>query len=161
MLAFTVVTAFTYVSLQMSDRHEATLTPTPTVRDTIGTCIYFTTYESAKQMFGNARGASPTSPFAVMAGGGLCGVVSWVATYPVDVAKTVYQKALIANPHEKVEVPSIKFFQSGSYRGMSSPVIICCMYTDLVNRPRGFGCALMHHQHDLLQHVRGDQKAHQ
>lgn len=47
------------------------------IRDTLGTAIFFTTYESAKQIFGNARGQSPTNPWAVMAGGGLCGIVSW------------------------------------------------------------------------------------
>jgi len=47
------------------------------LRDTIGTAIYFTTYESAKQVMANARGRSPTSPYAVMVAGGLCGIVSW------------------------------------------------------------------------------------
>ena len=47
------------------------------LRDTIGTAIYFTTYESAKQMMANARGKSPTSPYAVVVAGGLCGIVSW------------------------------------------------------------------------------------
>lgn len=75
------------------------------------------TYESAKQILGNARGASPTSPLAVMAGGGICGIVSWACTYPVDVAKTVYQKALLSTPSGKVEVPKIEFFSPGSYRG--------------------------------------------
>jgi hypothetical protein len=47
------------------------------LRDTIGTGIYFTTYESAKQLLGNARGKSATSPYAVLVAGGLCGIVSW------------------------------------------------------------------------------------
>lgn len=48
------------------------------MRDTIGTAVYFTTYESVKQLIGNAQGYSATSPLAVLAGGGLCGVISWV-----------------------------------------------------------------------------------
>lgn len=48
------------------------------LRDTIGTAIYFMTYESAKQIMSNARGKSPTSPYAVVVAGGLCGIVSWV-----------------------------------------------------------------------------------
>ena len=48
------------------------------LRDTIGTSIYFMTYESAKQLMANARGKSPTSPYAVVVAGGLCGIVSWV-----------------------------------------------------------------------------------
>ena len=47
------------------------------LRDTIGTCIYFITYESVKQLMANARGKDPTSPNAVMIAGGLCGIVSW------------------------------------------------------------------------------------
>lgn len=47
------------------------------LRDTIGTSIYFITYESCKQMLANARGHAPTSPYAVMVAGGLCGIVSW------------------------------------------------------------------------------------
>ena len=47
------------------------------LRDTIGTSIYFITYESSKQLMANARGKSPTSPYAVLVAGGLCGIVSW------------------------------------------------------------------------------------
>jgi len=47
------------------------------LRDTIGTGIYFMTYESAKQLMANARGRSPTSPYAVVVAGGACGIVSW------------------------------------------------------------------------------------
>ncbi|GAM82856.1 hypothetical protein ANO11243_008420 [Dothideomycetidae sp. 11243] len=97
------------------------------VRDTIGTSIYFMTYESSKQILGNARGNSPTSPLAVMAGGGICGIVSWACTYPVDVAKTVYQKALLANPTGKVDMPNIEFFQPGSYRGLGVSVARSCL----------------------------------
>lgn len=50
---------------------------TSTVRDTIGTGIYFITYESVKQLLANARGGSPTSPLAVVTAGGMCGLVSW------------------------------------------------------------------------------------
>lgn len=88
------------------------------LRDTIGTAIYFMTYESAKQALANARGKEPTTPYAVVIAGGLCGIVSWACIYPVDVAKTVYQKALLASPDGRAVRPPIKFFQFGSYRGM-------------------------------------------
>lgn len=52
------------------------------LRDTIGTSIYFITYESAKQLMGNARGKSSTSPYAVVVAGGLCGIVSWACVSP-------------------------------------------------------------------------------
>jgi hypothetical protein len=50
---------------------------TSTVRDSIGTGIYFVTYESIKQILANARGTSPTHPLAVVVAGGMCGLVSW------------------------------------------------------------------------------------
>lgn len=53
------------------------------VRDTIGSTIYFITYESCKQLLANSRGNSPTSPLAVVVAGGLCGLVSWVCVREV------------------------------------------------------------------------------
>ena len=47
------------------------------VRDTIGTAVYFMSYESGKQMLATYAGGSPTSPLAVVTAGGLCGIVSW------------------------------------------------------------------------------------
>lgn len=49
------------------------------MRDSIGTGIYFMTYESSKQLlttFGNDRSHS-SNPLAVLVAGGLCGIVSW------------------------------------------------------------------------------------
>ena len=49
------------------------------VRDTIGSAIFFPTYESTKQLLVKYQGkSSPTSPSAVAVAGGLCGVVSWI-----------------------------------------------------------------------------------
>ena len=48
------------------------------LRDTIGTTIYFTTYESTKQMLVKIQKSnSPTSPLSVALAGGFCGLVSW------------------------------------------------------------------------------------
>ena len=48
------------------------------VRDTIGTAIYFTTYESTKQLLVTFQGSdSPTSPLSVAMAGGFCGLASW------------------------------------------------------------------------------------
>ncbi|KAK4960776.1 hypothetical protein LTR66_012885 [Elasticomyces elasticus] len=94
------------------------------VRDTIGTAIYFMTYESIKQLLGNARGNEPTSPNAVIIAGGMCGII-----YPIDVSKTLYQKALLANKPgpEPVVRPDIRFFQMGSYRGLGVSIIRSCL----------------------------------
>jgi hypothetical protein len=48
------------------------------VRDTLGTGIYFMTYEGSKQLlttFGGDR--THSNPFAVLIAGGFCGIVSW------------------------------------------------------------------------------------
>ena len=48
------------------------------MRDTLGTGIYFGVYESAKQLINTFAGDKPGSnKFAVVAAGGLCGLVSW------------------------------------------------------------------------------------
>ena len=48
------------------------------MRDTIGTAIYFTTYESTKQLLVKFQGSdSPTSPLSVAMAGGFCGLASW------------------------------------------------------------------------------------
>lgn len=49
-----------------------------TVRDTLGTSIYFMVYESGKQLVTTFAGDSPNSnKLAVVAAGGSCGLVSW------------------------------------------------------------------------------------
>ena len=49
----------------------------PLVRDTIGSAIYFSTYESTKQMLVKLQGSnSPTSPLSVAMAGGACGLAS-------------------------------------------------------------------------------------
>jgi hypothetical protein len=45
--------------------------------------------------------------------------------YPVDVAKTLYQKALLSAGSAHVERPPIRIFQAGSYRGWYSRACSC------------------------------------
>jgi hypothetical protein len=48
------------------------------VRDTLGTSIYFMVYESGKQIGNTLAGDHPNSnKVAVVAAGGMCGLVSW------------------------------------------------------------------------------------
>lgn len=132
------------------------------LRDTIGTAIYFATYESAKQILANARGREPTSAYAVVVAGGLCGIVSWACIYPVDVAKTVYQKALLSAEAGQAVRPKIKFFEFGSYRG-ELPIYQNEDQTpaNTYHRSRCFGLPLMSLEHDLFQQLRDDEEAHQ
>lgn len=47
--------------------------------------------------------------------------------YPVDVAKTMYQKALLSAGSGPAHRPKISFFQAGSYRGtMTLPFHSIC-----------------------------------
>ncbi|KAI9664589.1 MAG: hypothetical protein M1821_006035 [Bathelium mastoideum] len=90
------------------------------LRDTTGTAIYFSSYESTKQLLGNARGNSPTTPGAVALAGGFCGLASWACIYPLDVAKNVYQRnCLTAGPGQKPTMPKIQFFKRRMYRGLA------------------------------------------
>ncbi|TIA47891.1 hypothetical protein D6C77_10098 [Aureobasidium pullulans] len=93
------------------------------VRDTIGTAIYFGTYETVKQVLSNGRGNEPAEPAAVALAGATCGIVSWVLIYPIDVVKTQFQKHQLETGRTQVTRPDIKFFQPGSYRGLGVSVM--------------------------------------
>lgn len=58
--------------------------PCHTVRDSLGTAVYFTTYETTKQFLGNIAGLTEaTPPPAVSAiAGGLCGIMGWIVVCP-------------------------------------------------------------------------------
>jgi hypothetical protein len=49
------------------------------LRDTVGTGVYFITYESIKQLLANAKRDDPATPKAVVLAGGACGLVSWAS----------------------------------------------------------------------------------
>lgn len=59
------------------------LTRLAAVRDTLGTAIYFMVYESGKQIGNTFAGDHPNSnKLAVVAAGGMCGLVSWAMICP-------------------------------------------------------------------------------
>lgn len=79
------------------------------------------TYESSKQLLTTYRGdQSRTHPFAVVIAGGLCGVASWALIYPIDSAKSIYQRNCLT--HRKGEMvkaaPKIQFGNRRMYRGL-------------------------------------------
>ncbi|RDA87899.1 hypothetical protein CP532_1683 [Ophiocordyceps camponoti-leonardi (nom. inval.)] len=100
------------------------------LRDTLGTAIYFMVYESGKQLGTTFAGDSPNSnKLAVVAAGGLCGLVSWAMIYPIDSAKSIYQRnSLLRSRGEKVEpAPKIEFFKRHMYRGLGVSMSRSCM----------------------------------
>ncbi|PSN63966.1 mitochondrial carrier [Corynespora cassiicola Philippines] len=97
------------------------------LRDTIGTGIYFITYESAKQLLANARGSSPTTPLAVVIAGGLCGLVSWACIFPIDTAKSIYQRNCLVGGRDKATRPKIQFLNPRMYRGLGVSMSRSCV----------------------------------
>ncbi|KAG4429551.1 hypothetical protein IFR05_014960 [Cadophora sp. M221] len=104
------------------------------LRDTLGTAIYFMTYESSKQLLTSYRGdKSPTNPFAVVVAGGLCGVASWALIYPIDSAKSIYQRNCLTHCRgEKVKkAPKIQFFNKRMYRGLGVSMGRSCVVNSI------------------------------
>lgn len=101
---------------------------TEAVREFIGTGVYFMTYESGKQLLLTSRGdQTTTSPLAAMAAGGLCGIVSWAVIYPIDSAKSIYQRNCLT--HQKgdiVQAPKIHFSKR-MYRGIGVSMARSCV----------------------------------
>ncbi|KAL9119520.1 MAG: hypothetical protein Q9187_003925, partial [Circinaria calcarea] len=99
------------------------------LRDTIGTGIYFMTYESGKQLLVKFQGSdSPTSPLSVAMAGGLCGVVSWACIYPIDSAKTHYQRnCLMKAKGQPVKTSKVQYFKMGMYRGLGVSMARSCL----------------------------------
>lgn len=53
-------------------------------RDTLGTAVYFTVYESVKRFVGSRLGSDVTPPWLQMLGGGLAGSIVWIVMFPID-----------------------------------------------------------------------------
>jgi hypothetical protein len=99
------------------------------VRDTVGTGIYFATYETSKQILVSYRGdSSPASPLAVVTAGGLCGAMSWILIYPIDSAKSIYQRNCLTHEVGQTKpAPQIQFFNRRMYRGVGVSVSRSCI----------------------------------
>jgi hypothetical protein len=92
------------------------------------------TYESSKQILTTyRRDKSPTNPFAVVVAGGLCGVASWALIYPIDSAKSIYQRNCLTHcKGERVEkAPKIQFFNKRMYRGLGVSMGRSCVVNSI------------------------------
>jgi hypothetical protein len=92
------------------------------------------TYESGKQLLTTYRkDKTTTNPFAVAAAGGLCGIVSWALIYPIDSAKSIYQRNCLT--HRKGEEvrkpPKIQFFNRRMYRGLGVSMGRSCVVNSI------------------------------
>lgn len=99
------------------------------MRDTVGTGIYFATYETGKQVLSTYRGdASTSSPLAVVSAGGLCGAVSWLLIYPIDSAKSIYQRNCLTHEIGQTKpAPKIQFLNKRMYRGVGVSMSRSCV----------------------------------
>ncbi|KAI9248300.1 mitochondrial carrier domain-containing protein [Phascolomyces articulosus] len=66
-----------------------------TIRETMGTSIYFGTYETVKRVLNGNRPDAKSSPMTHFMAGGMCGVLSWLIVFPVDLVKSRLQKQVM------------------------------------------------------------------
>lgn len=92
------------------------------------------TYESSKQLLTSySKESSPTNPLAVVVAGGLCGVTSWALIYPIDSAKSIYQRnCLLSCKGDKVKkAPKIQFRNKRMYRGLGVSMGRSCLVNSI------------------------------
>ncbi|KAJ5949689.1 mitochondrial carrier [Penicillium verhagenii] len=88
------------------------------LRDTVGSGLYFSVYETVKQVAAKELGDNK-SPFgAPMIAGAICSTVPWVCTYPLDTRKTRAQSVLLGKSKEIGEA-SAAVAKASMYKGMS------------------------------------------
>ncbi|KAJ5191117.1 Mitochondrial carrier protein [Penicillium cinerascens] len=92
------------------------------VRDTIGSGLYFSIYETVKQVVVRQLGESQ-SPFGPPAiAGAICSTLPWFCTYPLDTRKTRAQSVLLGKAQE-IASASKAVAGSSMYRGLSIVVL--------------------------------------
>lgn len=76
---------------------------------------------------------SPTNPLSVAIAGGFCGVASWALIYPIDSAKSIYQRnCLMTCRGESVKkAPKIQFFNKRMYRGLGVSMGRSCVVNSI------------------------------
>ncbi|KAI9018601.1 mitochondrial carrier domain-containing protein [Phycomyces nitens] len=95
-------------------------------RDTLGTSIYFGSYESAKFIIsgGNSAASSPLTHFMA---GGCCGILSWLVVFPVDLVKSVIQKDVLKSKVQSFRECASDIMRRegirGLYKGLSITLI--------------------------------------
>ncbi|CAI7644214.1 unnamed protein product, partial [Penicillium bialowiezense] len=88
------------------------------MRDTLGTGVYFSVYETAKQVVAKELGQETTPFGAPMIAGAICSTVPWFCTYPLDTRKTRAQSVLLGKTSE-IGQASQAVAKSSTYKGLS------------------------------------------
>ena len=81
-----------------------------TIRDSIGCCIYFGMYHKLRE-----------KKFSPLISGGVCGVSSWLCTYPIDVIKT------------RIQSSNLTLNESIRLRGYWKGISYCCLRSSMGN----------------------------
>ncbi|CDS09678.1 hypothetical protein LRAMOSA02355 [Lichtheimia ramosa] len=96
-------------------------------RDTLGTAVYFGGYETTKFLLsGPERTAGPMTQFLA---GGTCGILCWLAVFPIDLVKSLMQKEVLSPSRKyKSTMDCVKDIYhsrgaSGFYRGITVTLI--------------------------------------
>ncbi|KAJ2848381.1 hypothetical protein IWW36_003334 [Coemansia brasiliensis] len=101
------------------------------MRDASGTAIYFASYETIKETLRRLTGSDKTGVLTHMFAGGICGVLSWLLIFPVDLVKSTMQSQVL-QPNNKQAFTSAwhclhgiygRLGLSGLYRGVSVSLI--------------------------------------
>ncbi|RKP31735.1 integral membrane ornithine transporter of mitochondria [Metschnikowia bicuspidata] len=73
------------------------------LRDSVGSGVYFSVYESFKWASNAVLNGDPTksSPVSILAAGGISGATSWIVIFPFDTTKALIQKHIITNIFRK------------------------------------------------------------
>lgn len=66
-------------------------------REVLGTSIYFGTYETAKRILSGNQANASTGPMTHFFAGGICGTLSWLIVFPVDLIKSRVQKDVMVS----------------------------------------------------------------
>ncbi|KAI8377605.1 mitochondrial carrier domain-containing protein [Radiomyces spectabilis] len=88
------------------------------VRDTIGTSIYFGGYETAKRLLTSPE--SSPGPLTHFMAGGFCGILSWLIVFPFDVCKSIMQKdVMMTHPkYNSARECATALLRHGGVRGL-------------------------------------------
>lgn len=92
------------------------------------------TYESSKQLLTTYQGDTKISgPLPVVVAGGLCGITSWALIYPIDSAKSIYQRNCLTHVKgdEVVKAPKIQFLNKRMYRGLGVSMGRSCVVNSI------------------------------
>ncbi|KAE8145278.1 mitochondrial carrier [Aspergillus avenaceus] len=88
------------------------------LRDTLGSGLYFSVYETVKQLAAKELGPDK-SPFGgPMIAGAICSTVPWFCTYPLDTRKTRAQSVLLGKTKEVGEA-TVAVAKASMYKGLS------------------------------------------